>query len=118
MPMNERMAGIVSRILAVSAPAGEAGAATPPVTAQKPDALASLLAPSADRTAIQQMLAAVAPWGACRVGEVLDGDGERSSRVRLRCERGDLDLTLWLDGATGAITRLSLMPPGGNACAQ
>ena len=38
-------------------------------------------------------------YGACRLGEPVSGDGARSARVLLECERGRLELTLATDAA-------------------
>ena len=107
MPMDARMAGVVSQIAAALAPA-----------TNEPAPLDALLAPAADRAATGRMLGAAARWGACRPAEVLDGDGTQSARVRLTCERGALDLSVSLDAASGKVTRLVLAPAGGNACGQ
>lgn len=67
------------------------------------------LAPSVDRQAVGATLEnAHVRYGACRVREVMDGDGAANARVRLNCDRGDLVLSIRTEGellASIALTR-------------
>ena len=120
MPMSEAMAGAVSRIAALLPPGaeGRGNEAAAPASSSVRDGLAAVLAPSVDRAAVEQMFAVASPLGGCRLGAVLDGDGIRATSVRLSCARGNLDLSVGLDEATGKVTRLVLAPAGGNACGR
>ncbi len=120
MPMSEAMAGAVSRIAALLPPGaeGRGNEAAASASSSVRDGLAAVLAPSVDRAAVEQMFAVASPLGGCRLGVVLDGDGIRATSVRLSCARGNLDLSVGLDEATGKVTRLVLAPAGGNACGR
>ncbi len=56
-----------------------------------------------------------AAWGACRVGEVIAGDGVRSSAVRVLCEKGNLVALVRLDEG-GHLQSLTLSPAPDQAC--
>jgi CubicO group peptidase (beta-lactamase class C family) len=78
--------------------------------------LRALLGPDVDAAAAGRRLAAAAAWGNCRVDDVYGSDGERSTRVRLACANGSLDLSVEMEPATGRLTRLSLVPSGNRTC--
>ena len=61
-------------------------------------------------------LATPAAWGRCTRGEVLQGDGETTSVVRLDCERGRLDAEITLDKASGGLSSSRLSPADDEAC--
>ena len=61
-------------------------------------------------------LATPAAWGRCTRGEVLQGDGETTSVVRLDCERGRLDAEITLDKASGGLSSSKLSPAEDEAC--
>ena len=103
MPLNERFSGVVARLVAMVGRPDEA-------------ALGSMLGPGLDVRATAARLAAASAWGACTIGDVLDGDGSTTASVRLSCARGPLVLRLSLDGKTGRITRLSLAPSTDATC--
>jgi hypothetical protein len=86
------------------------------ITAPDVGALQSLLAVDVDATAAGRRLAAASAWGSCRVDEVVAGDGERSTRVRLACTMGSLDLSVEAEPSTGKVRRLSLVPSGNHTC--
>lgn len=70
--------------------------------------LPGLLAPALDPAVIAGQLNAFrASYGTCIPGETLSGDGSRSARVRLSCERGKADLSLRA-AADGRLERLAI----------
>jgi CubicO group peptidase (beta-lactamase class C family) len=78
--------------------------------------LALDLGSNVDRNAVGALLTHVrSSYGACRAGAPLQGDGERSARVRLDCDRGALDLAISRSG--GRISALQFEPPANAACA-
>ena len=79
-------------------------------------ALAAVLDTSADADAVTRQLHAASAWGSCRPDEVLSGGSDRGARVRLACARGNLDLTVEVDPATGKVRRVALSPAGPGAC--
>ena len=81
-------------------------------------ALTGLLDAGADAGAAAGHLQAASAWGSCRVRDVLSGGGERSARVRLGCSRGDLDLSVDINPATGTVRRLTLAPSGSSTCSS
>jgi len=57
------------------------------------------LAATLDRNALGAVLEdARLRYGACRLGDMLDGDGVANARARLVCDRGDLILSIRLEG--------------------
>lgn len=73
------------------------------------------LAAGADRQVISAMLEnARIEYGACRIGEVLDGDGTSRARIRLACDRGDLVLSLRSQGEN--LAGLARARPSDAAC--
>jgi CubicO group peptidase (beta-lactamase class C family) len=74
------------------------------------------LAPALDAAALRDRLrAAAAGWGGCQAGEVLEGDGAHYARLRFTCARGDLELSLRLDG-DGRLAEASLRPDPRATC--
>lgn len=70
--------------------------------------LTGLLAPTLDAAVVAGQLNAFrASYGTCTPGETVSGDGSRSARVRLSCERGKADLSLRAD-ADGRLERLNV----------
>jgi hypothetical protein len=57
------------------------------------------------------------PYGACRLGEALSGNGKTTARLRLDCARGPLDLQLRL-GDDGKLRESTFAKPPGEACIQ
>ena len=53
-------------------------------------------------------------WGTCAQGELVVG-GAESGTLRLRCERGNLDMRLTVDAA-GLLTDLRISPASGEVC--
>ncbi|MFB3854443.1 MAG: serine hydrolase domain-containing protein [Vicinamibacterales bacterium] len=103
MPMADRMRLVVSRV------AGWIGSASSVPVAE-------IMAPSADTAAVAAMLAASSTRGSCRIGDVVAGDGVQATTVRLACDRGEMDLAVVLDEATGKAARITLAPAGYDAC--
>jgi len=78
--------------------------------------LEEMLGADIDADLARRRLAAASAWGSCRMDGVVAGDGERSTRVRLACTRGPLELSLGIDPQTGKVQRLSLAPAGNPTC--
>ena len=77
------------------------------------EALEALLAPGADAgEALRALRVAAALFGPFGDGEPVAGDGEAETTLRLPGERGDVDLELALDAASGRLGRLVLRLPG------
>ena len=69
------------------------------------------LAPGLDGDAIGRALrAAEARFGPVRIGDPIASDGTTSATWRLTGDRGDLDLSLALDPAAGALTAVAFVP--------
>ncbi|MCA1849697.1 MAG: serine hydrolase, partial [Acidobacteria bacterium] len=79
-------------------------------------AIGALAAPGTDAERLTKHLAAAAPWGACRLRDVLGGDGARDSTLRFTCERGTLIAQLSLDPDTRKLKSLSLLPTRAESC--
>ena len=80
------------------------------------ESLAALAAPSLDKAKLQRQLEALRiSYGACRVGEILGGDGKASSRVRFECDRGPMNVALRLD-ENGKLTSASFSRPPDVSC--
>jgi CubicO group peptidase (beta-lactamase class C family) len=75
------------------------------------DALEALLAPGADAAAaLRGLRVAAALYGPFGEAEPTAGDGETTTTLRLTGERGDVELELELDAASGRLARLVLRP--------
>jgi CubicO group peptidase (beta-lactamase class C family) len=75
------------------------------------DALEALLAPGADAAAaLRGLRVAAALYGPFGNGEPVAGDGETTTTLRLPSARGDIDLELALDTASGRLASLVLRP--------
>ena len=74
------------------------------------DVVKSIAAPSLDVERMRRHFAAAAPWGACKVGETLSGNGTRSSTVRLVCDKGPMAARVSLDPNTRKLTGVDLIP--------
>ncbi|HET8782157.1 MAG TPA: serine hydrolase domain-containing protein [Pyrinomonadaceae bacterium] len=70
----------------------------------------SIAAPSLDVERMRRHFAAAAPWGVCKVGETLSGNGTRSSTVRLVCDKGPMAARVSLDPNTRKLTGVDLIP--------
>ena len=79
-------------------------------------AVGSLLAPETDAERLTKHLAAAAPWGACKLRDVLGGDGANDATLRFTCERGTLISFVSLDPATRKLKSLSLLPTRAESC--
>lgn len=106
LPLDDRLARIVALVSdTVAAPEGW-------------PALRARLDERADAAAVQTQLDALAVWGTCGKGVVLESDGSTAALVRWTCARGELDASVAIDHARGDITRLVIRPARGRACAQ
>ena len=74
------------------------------------DVVKSIAAPSLDVERMRRHFAAAAPWGACKIGETLSGNGARSSTVRLVCDKGPMAARVSLDPGTRKLTGVDLIP--------
>jgi CubicO group peptidase (beta-lactamase class C family) len=70
----------------------------------------ALVAPTLDVERMRRQFAAAAAWGACTVGEPLNGNGVRNSAIRLNCANGPLAARIALDPTTRKLTSLDLIP--------
>jgi hypothetical protein len=70
----------------------------------------AIAAPSLDVERMRKHFAAASPWGVCRVGETLSGNGTRSSTVRLTCDKGPMAARVSLDQNTRKLTAVDLFP--------
>ena len=70
----------------------------------------SIAAPALGLERMRRHFAAASPWGACRVGETLSGNGTRSSTVRLVCDKGPMAARVSLDPNTHRLTGVDLIP--------
>jgi CubicO group peptidase (beta-lactamase class C family) len=78
--------------------------------------VATVLAPSVDRDALSQQLAALrSSYGSCTLGDTLGGDGRTEARVSLECERGPIDLIVHAD-ADGRLDRVRFVQPRDTPC--
>jgi len=74
------------------------------------DVVKSIAAPALDVERTRRYFAAALPWGACKIGETLSGNGTRSSTVRLTCEKGPMAARVSLDANTHKLTGVDLIP--------
>ena len=79
-------------------------------------AIGALLAPGTDVDRTAKHLAAAAPWGACKLRDVLGGDGANDATLRFTCERGTLVSFFTLDPATRKLKSLTLLPTRAESC--
>jgi CubicO group peptidase (beta-lactamase class C family) len=76
----------------------------------------SLAAPGLEIERMRRQLAAASPWGACKAGEAVSGDGTRDSVVKLSCERGTLLVRVGLDPGTHRLSSFSFLTPRDQRC--
>ena len=76
----------------------------------------SLATPSLDLERLRSLLASASPWGMCKAGEAVAGDGNRESVVKFSCERGTLLARLSLDPETHRLSNLNLVPSRDQRC--
>jgi CubicO group peptidase (beta-lactamase class C family) len=78
---------------------------------------AGLFSPAVDRPAMRPQLTALgALHGACKPGEVLEGDGRTQATIRFECTQVPVRVALELDGASGRVTSLRFSKPEGVTC--
>jgi hypothetical protein len=70
----------------------------------------SLVAPGFDVGRMRRQVSAAAPWGTCKAGEPLSGNGTRNSAIRLNCDNGPIAARIALDPSTHKMTSLDLVP--------
>jgi CubicO group peptidase (beta-lactamase class C family) len=89
------------------------------LNAWSPDAVNEIAAAGLDREHVRrQAEMAASQWGACRVGDTVDGDGSEASTVRLSCDRGALLLRLRVEPASRRITRFDVSAAIDGPCVQ
>ena len=74
------------------------------------EVIKSIAAPSLDVERTRRYFAAAAPWGTCKIGETLSGNGTRSSTVRLVCDKGPMAARVTFDPNTRKLTGVDLIP--------
>jgi len=77
---------------------------------------ASLAAPGLEVERMRRQIASTSPWGTCKMGEAVSGDGTRESVVKLSCERGTVLVRLALDPLTHRLSSLNLVPSRDQRC--
>lgn len=75
-----------------------------------------LRASAFDIVKLRRQLAAMPPWGVCKLRETIAGDGTRNSTVRFTCKGGVLAARLSLDPTTHRLTSLDLVPTRDQRC--
>src|SRR5688572_10664454 len=70
----------------------------------------AIAAPTLDAVRMRRQFAAAVPWGNCKVGETLSGNGTRNSTVRVVCDRGPMAMRVSLDPNTRKLTGIDLIP--------
>ena len=70
----------------------------------------SLVAPGFDVERMRRQVSAAAPWGTCKVGDPLSGNGTLNSAIRLNCDNGPIAARIALDPSTHKLTSLDLVP--------
>lgn len=80
-------------------------------------AIGELVSPDVDVPRLKRQLDIVrAEYGACRVGDVTDGDGVTRSTIRMECASGALAARLTIDPASSRLTQVNLAPVTETAC--
>jgi hypothetical protein len=69
-----------------------------------------LIATGFDVERMRRQVSAAAPWGSCKVGEPLSGNGTRNSAIRFNCDNGPIAARIALDPTTHKLTSLDLVP--------
>jgi len=76
----------------------------------------SLVAPGFEVERMKSLLESARPWGACKAGEAVSGDGTRESVVKFSCERGTVLARLALDPVTQRLSNFNLVPSRDQRC--
>ena len=76
----------------------------------------SIVAPGFDIERLKRKLSAAAPWGTCKLGDAVAGDGSRESTVKLECDRGIMTAQVSLEGSSHRLKNLDLAPARGQRC--
>lgn len=106
-------------VLAPSAALSNAAATVAALVSSWDEARAKSAAAETFDVARLRQLADVAnaEYGACRVGEHVDGDGTSRATVRFACDRGTLTSTIAIDPKTNRLTTATLAPAVQGVCA-
>ena len=80
------------------------------LVAWDPKTVEALVAPGFDMERMRRQVSAAAPWGGCKVGEPLSGNGTRNSAIRFNCDNGPIAARIALDPNTHKLTSLDLVP--------
>ena len=86
------------------------------MTGWNPKAAEALAAPGFDLEQMRRKISAAAPWGTCKAGDTISGDGSVDSTVRLVCAGGTLAARISLDSATRRLTSFDLVPTRDQRC--
>ena len=103
MPLGERLSRAAARLAQM-------------ITARSIGGLEDLLAPGASAAQVGATIVAAGAWGACRVGPAVRGDGETFAALRFLCDRGNMDVALSVDEASGRLSQVRLSPSGDATC--
>ena len=103
MPPDETMSKAVDSVLRL-------------VGAWDAQAVDALAAPTLDKERLRRHLASAAPWGACKLRDIIGGDGKADSTVRFTCDRGTLVALVSLDPETRRLKSLDLLPTRAESC--
>jgi CubicO group peptidase (beta-lactamase class C family) len=77
---------------------------------------ASLVGTDFEVEKLQRQIAAAAPWGTCKAGEAVSGDGTSDSVVKFLCERGTLLVRLASVPGTHRLSSVNLAPSRDQRC--
>jgi len=77
---------------------------------------ASIAAAGLDVERMRRQLQAASPWGMCKTGEAVSGDGTRDSIVKLLCDRGTLLARFVVDPETHRLSTFNLVPSREQRC--
>lgn len=77
---------------------------------------ASLVGPEWEVEKMRRQIVAASPWGMCKAGEAVSGDGTRDSVVKFSCERGTLLVRFALDPTTRRLSSINLVPSRDQRC--
>ena len=77
---------------------------------------ASLVGPDWEVERLRRQITVASPWGMCKPGEAVSGDGTRDSVVKLLCERGTLLVRIAFMPEAHLLTSLNLAPSRDQRC--
>lgn len=76
----------------------------------------ALVVPGFNVDQMRRQFTAANPWGACKLGEAVGGDGKGESSMKLMCERANLFARVTLDPDTKRLKSLDLVPTRDQRC--